>query len=233
MNNLVEILREVISEIDLCVDVETIDGINFEVCGSTKTITECKIVEDDQGNKFIVSDNVGSFVANEKFTLTPVVDGTIFSGTKVFAPVPLFLHGTPRSLNREYIDLDHSTLNKTPFIWLLENYDYDEGASDSSFTTYDFRLFLLDWADESCWSTDEHNNKVVKPMENLRELIKESISKNPRFRELSNLRTTPRTRFGVYVTNSGHEEKIIDEDLTGIELRFNLEAYDLDDCKNC
>ena len=111
MANLVDIIRGIINDIDLVIEVESTNGVRVDVC-STLHITVGKIVTDALGQEYKVTD----FSNNEWIDVEPfgaTVDP--FAGATITAPPILFLHGSPSSTNSEYLETDTQTLEKTPF----------------------------------------------------------------------------------------------------------------------
>tara|TARA_R110002153_G_scaffold32752_15_gene99112 strand:+ start:650 stop:1345 length:696 start_codon:yes stop_codon:yes gene_type:complete len=227
MANLVDIIKGIVSNLDLNLRVTEIDGLKIYVC-STKHVTITKIVEDEAGNKF----KVVGYSFDEYLELEPINHTDPFVGSIVIGPAPICFAGTPSSVNNEYLRISgQRTLDKTPFVWLLESYEYDDLPLDSSIEfAFDARLFLMDWANEKKWRNSDHNEIVIKPMENLAQMIIDYIESDYSFKRLGTKRIRPRSRFGVEVTNKGNTKKIINEDLSGVELNLTLELYDLSIC---
>ncbi len=227
MSNLVNILKDTISLVDLNVNVLSIVGNRIYVC-KTLHITVTKIVKDELGNEFKVT----AFSNNDWIEVEPYGHSLSFTGSIVVAPSITFLHGSPASTNQEYVQISQSTLDKTPFIWLLEPYDEEDGDKDSALDcSFNGRMFFMDWANEPKWKNVEHNTNVIVPMENLRDALKLAIEGSYSFRSSTTLRSKPRSRFGVVVSDKGSTKKIINEDLSGIEVSFNLDLFDTDICK--
>ena len=227
MSNLVDIIQGIISQIDLNLTVKSTDGQVIELC-DTLHITVGKIVKDELGNEYRVTD----IVFNESITVVPIDSAPLFSGSTVVAPEITFLHGSPISTNEEYNKvLDRDSLKKTPFIWLLESYEYENGSRDSSIVaSYSARLFFLDLYYRE-WLNDEHNELAIKPMENLVRAFKNVIETDYSFKTLESFRSRVRPRFGVEVANKGSRDKIINEDLSGVEVNMSIELFDLSICK--
>ena len=142
------------------------------------------------------------------------------------------MHGSPSSVDKEYAQVDQRTLNKTPFIWLLAPYDEDKGEGDSALDcSFSARLFFMDWAYNQGWQNDQHNTNVIVPMENLRDAFNDVIDASYSFRSTTTVRSKPRSRFGVIVSNKGSDKTIINEDLSGLEVNVDLDLFDTDICK--
>jgi hypothetical protein len=227
MKNLVDIIRYIVNNIVLSIVVNSTDGTRIFVC-DTKDITLLKIVKDALGNEYRVT----AFMLNEWVDVVPIgASPLLFSGNVLIAPTPLYLHGSPSSVNNEYLLIDQKTTKKTPFIWLLESFEYTDLPKDSSVEAkYDVRLFFLDWADEAKWTNDQHNDYVIKPIENLIRMFEQAIEEDYTFKRLGPVSKRPRSRFGVEITNKGSDKKIIQEDLSGVEVNLTLEVYDTSAC---
>ena len=230
-NNLVDIVKGIVAQIDLNISVISTDGVNIILC-KTLHVTVGSTVGDGLGNEYLVT----AMVDNTSIDVSPSGGApALFAGTIVVAPDVTVLHGSPASTDNEYQDIEQVSRDKTPFIWLLESYEYVQEALDSSIVArYDTRLFFMDLTSEELWINDQHNDLAIKPMENLQIAFKEVIDNDYTFKRLESYRVRVRPRFGVEVANQGSDEKIIDEDLSGVEVNMTIELYDLSICKtNC
>jgi hypothetical protein len=226
-SNLVDIVRTIIDRIDLNIAVKSIVGNKIFVC-NTMHITLGKIVKDEFGNKYKVTD----FSFNEWIEVVPVNGSpNPFDSTIVVAPEILFLHGSPSSTNNEFAKINNRTLKKTPFIWLLVSYEYENLPADSSIVaSYNARLFFMDWANTPKWKNDQHNQLVIKPMENLSDAFIKVIEDDYTFRRLEAYTRRPRPRFGVEISDKGSDKTIIHENLSGIDLSVKLDMYNTTLC---
>jgi len=232
MGNLVDIVSTIIDKIDLDIKVDGIidnsDGtFTISLC-ETKYLTLYKIIKSDA----LLEYSITAIEFGVSITVAPEGHSTDFAGAIVTMPKPQFIHGTPQTTNNEYLSLDNETAKKTPFIWLVETYSYDDPGGDSILeASYKVRLFFLDWANEEAWTNSEHNKFAIKPMEALKTIFMEVIEDSFDFRKpkATNIRVHP--RFGVEIKDKGNKRKIINEDLTGIEARINLDLYDLSFCE--
>lgn len=225
--NLVDIVRQIIDRIDLNIDVKSIVGNRIYVC-DTMHITIGKVITDEFGNEYRVTD----FEFNDWIEVEPIgasPDPIVTS--YIVAPSILYLHGSPSSTNNEYAKISNRTLAKTPFIWLLVSYEYDLLPADSSLVaSYNARLFFMDWANVPKWKNDQHNDLVIKPMENLSNAFIKVIEDDYTFKRLEAYTKRPRPRFGVEITDKGSDRTIIHENLSGIDLSVKLEMYDTTLC---
>lgn len=216
MKNLVDIIKDIVDSINREVSVISIDGDKVFL-NETLYITIGHVIEDLEGNKWKVTE----IQDNDYIRVEAYGHELVFSSSKVFAKEITYLHGDPISTNNEYLNESRLTSEKTPFIWLVESYTYEDLPRDSSVSSaFDVRLFLMDWAPDQ-WFNDDHNNYAIKPLSNLQEALKSVIEQDYMFKTLDTLRPTVRNRFGDVNNN----KLIIDERLSGIELNFKLEIF--------
>lgn len=224
MDNLVDIISFIINSIDLNLKVERIEGNRIYVCNTIHATLGQK-VKDSEGNEYIIDD----FSINEWIEVSPLGHSLIFAGEIVVLKPITFLHGDPKSTNSEYLNKTNKTTDKTPFVWLVESYTYDDLPRDSAlYFDFQVRLFFLDWAETEKWENKDHNERVVKPMANLQKSFLKVIEDDYNFKRLERVKMTVRNRFGVNPQNP--ERHIIDEELSGIEMNFKLEVYDVEHC---
>ena len=223
-------MKYILGQYDYTLKVKEVALPKVFVCDTTKHLSIYSIITDGGGLEYKVT----AIDVNNYIEIEPTNGNTTpFTGTVVNLPPVYFGHGTPQSVNNEYIDIEVNTADKTPLVWLYENTESDLPSADSSIDEiFDVRLFFLAWANTPKWKNDQHNDWAVKPMQNLANEVINIINNDFAFKKIPRGRTKPRSRFGVYTTNKGNTDNIIDEDLTGVELRFDLEAYDLSGC-NC
>lgn len=228
--NAVDVIRAVVNAIDKESKVTGIAGLIVSVC-STLWITKGKIIGDGDGNQYRVLD----FVFDESLTLEVIGNAPApYEGLVVVAPTPKFYHGTPSAVNDEYLRIDsRRTLKKTPFIWFLGSYEHDTPAPDSPLEMIlDARLFYMEGTIEKKWANDDHNEYAIKPMNNLVDAFFNVIEEDYSFKTLGSYSRRDRSRFGVEVANKGNTRKILTEDLSGVEVRVELELYDTSVCEN-
>lgn len=232
MTNLPDIIKSIINQINLNLEVVDVDVDKLFVCETTLHLTKTKIVVID-GKDYTVID----FDLNNWVQVAPLGHSDpVPADTKVMIAPPIhFLDGDPYSANAEYLQISTQTLEKTPFIWLLGNYEIEDLPRDSSIDlAFNARLFFLDWADEPEWLNDDHNKYVIKPMQNLQKAFNEVIENDYNFKTLGTVPSVVRPRFGVSIKPKDGmkqpKEKIIDEDLSGIDSRYKIEVYDASIC---
>ena len=231
MENLVDILNGIVNAIDLTIKVDSIvDNGNgtytLNVC-ETKYLTVNKTIVDANTVDF----KVISFVKDVSITVKDIANGIAFTTSSLTIPRPKLIHGTPKIANDEYKNLSKRTNKRTPFIWLLENYEFEDMGFNSEFDAkFRFKLFIMDWFEVN-WKNDEHKEFAIKPMTELVDIIMDIIDNSFNFEERESHTVKIRPRFGVIITNQGNSDKIIDEDLSGVEVTMELKVFDTTQCK--
>ena len=229
MTNLVDIIKAIITAIGTELKISSVTDSTLFVCDTTGWVTINKVITIDGLNYKVIDLDYNVSITVEPFEHTTAVplDTTVINQHEITC-----FHGEPASVNEEYELKDEYTSDKTPFVWLFESYDYGVGAVDSAFAAeFNPKIFLLDWTQAQQWNNDQHNNYVVKPMENLAKMITDYVKKRYDFKTPSNTRIKTHTRFGTQLKHRGDNKKIIDEDLSGVELDIDLKLYNLDICK--
>lgn len=223
-SNLVDIIKSIVEQINTNLPVLSIDGEKIYLC-NTLHLTIGKTIKDATDKEYKIKE----FKINEYIVVEPFGHTDPFTGAVVVAPSLTFLHGDPKSTNNEYQQLSNRTSAKTPFIWLVESYSANNTRRDSAVDlSFSARVFLLDWANTPKWTNTEHNDNVIKPMENLLRVFLQVIDDDYNFKRLDTPRIDVRPRFGDPIGDPTN--LIIDEDLSGIDVSFNLEVYDAGQC---
>lgn len=229
--DLTVIIEEKVEAIIVVLDVVDIVGMKIFLC-NTLHLTLKKLIEDSAGNLYKITD----FKLNEWIEVAPYSGAPAqFDSETVVCPSICYFHGSPASVNNEYLDKDADTRDKTPLIWLLENYEEDFYGRESSLERNSrFRLFFLDETDEAEWTNKEHHTNVVQPLINLSEAFIQVMSNDRRYKTIEIFQQRPRVRFGKYRDDQGNERKILDENFSGIELSASFERFKTYKCKiNC
>jgi len=228
MKDFTIILGELIDSMDLTIAVNSQQGNKIFVCKTLHLNTQ-KTVTDSQGNKYKVS----NWANDEWLELVP--QGAApdpFNDTLINCPPPTYLHGTPSSTNDEFSQIEVRMGAKVPLIWLYENYRETKNGRGSTIereTTP--RMFFLDQVNSPEWTTKEHHRQAIQPMANLADLLTETIEKNRMFKSIIRTELVPRPRFGVFIDDQGNDRKILDPDLSGVEMQPTLEIYKSYSCK--
>jgi hypothetical protein len=144
---------------------------------------------------------------------------------------PIWLFGTHISANNEYLQKGVDSRLKLPIIWLVENIGEEEYDQTSNIERRsDIRVFFLDDNNPEQFDNVDYRQKVVSPMIALKDEFLRVINSNVLFENYGSCRTRPITRFGNE-DEKGSFENILDENLSGVELRITLPINKSGNCK--
>lgn len=155
---------------------------------------------------------------------------------------PLFLNATMLAANIErgqIIDnmgkLAKDSWQKLPFIWLLEPFNTNENKDVRAMveSSPDVVFLFLDGANTNEWNTKQHYSNVINPIDSLVDAFVDYIVSNKKdFGSITNFRKVRHANFGEQF-KQGHLQSILNEKLSGIEVRFSVEVRKDLKCKNC
>lgn len=214
----IAILKNVINSMNREIVINSVVGNVLNV-SRTLNVTIYKVLTDSNGLQWKVVD----FEANQSITVEPFGHSDPFTATSIFSPLPLFLHGTPMSANNEYLVIDNKTREKTPFVWFLSPYtENKEGVMSSIDYTAQVRLFLMEEANNPKWLNDDHDKYAVNPMFELAEMIIQKLNSLYNVNRIDDWVIRDRARFGIEIANRGNTNRIIDEDVSGVEMNVSF-----------
>lgn len=152
------------------------------------------------------------------------VEGVIKTGTGYKIRNPKYFHGTPLMTNAQINGVRIST-DKLPMIYLYEIIrEREMPVSSQIVRESDLRLFFLDTANFSDWSTDDHYSKRLVGLNCLVDFFIEAARKNTCqfYLYKTKFNRVNHVKWGVFQDNIGHVTKLFDDELTGVELSFTL-----------
>ena len=226
----VEILKDLVESITLKVSGK--DGVDWvDNLDGTYTLDVCKTYWFTVGDRFPDTVRI-----DEYHTITEVVKDTSITissnitpaNNEATLPTPLFYHGTIIAGTNELTNIRNHETESRPIIYLLEQFDETYFNEESSYDrTSNLRLFFL--LDSSfSWETPEHYTKVINPIRTLVNYFIDTVIKGNKLfdsEEIQEIDTTTRVRFGVYTSDRGTLIKALNEDYSGIEIRFSLPMF--------
>ncbi len=162
-------------------------------------------------------------------SVTILITSGTFSATEnstYVLPKPFFHHGTIRAFNEDRQEIP-SNRGKYPFVFMLERMseDFDFDKVSSIDRTSPLRLYFLTNYDKGKAKTDEQYEEIIKPMGNVLEnfitlLRKSNIVSEDTFENTASI--TNFVRFGTYTDNTGNENALTDEIVSGKGLDINV-----------
>lgn len=136
------------------------------------------------------------------------------------------MHGTILQGNEQLDQMKKST-EKFPLIFMHEitREKINSNKKDLYERESDIELFFLCEADFQKWSVEQHYKLAIEPMRELcNEFIKE-CAESGRIGKLDSFEIFEHARFGVYYSDSGHEKKIFNDNLSGVQLKITLPFF--------
>ena len=179
----------------------------------------------------VLIDDVGYKITDVQQDSVITVLGEIDKPKKYRAPSLVYFHGTPVMTNNHIAEATEA--QKTPMVYLYEILrEKFHGPNSGLDRTSSIRLFFLDSANFEDWETEDHYTNRLYGLNSLVEFFREQAVKYECKFHLFDVSfdVINHTRFGVFTSMKGHEKRIFDEDLTGVELSFELP---IKKCLNC
>lgn len=213
----VDILEDFINTLDLSGQV-----ISFSDDGTNTTLVVEKTFHARKKMQLNVDGTdyeIFSVVNNQSITVV----GVLGAAASYTVPNPFYFHGTPMMTNAHINGAKER--DKLPMIYLYEILrERDKRENSRIVRESDLRLFFLDSADFDDWETDDHYTLRLLGLNNL---VDEFIAAAREYQCCFYLFETDFTRinhvkWGVWKDNAGHDRRIFDDNLTGVELSFTL-----------
>lgn len=219
----------------------TISSMTFPVIIGTVTVTATGYIIrcDDiyfaqSGFDITINSVVYRITAINQSTETLTIDGvgTIVIGDTFDMYTPYFFHGTPIATEQE-IKSEPNSLNKTPMLWLWENFTekfYDDFSSLDR--DIDLEIFALTQADFDQWLTDDAYSNAIKPMKRLIDLFIQALKDDSTTYETDTLTYDSEnySKFGVFIRDKGSSKNLFTDKLSGIGIKFKLTLLKTDEC---
>lgn len=215
--------EEIIAKID---NVLTVSYAS-EVVNQEQTVRFCDMKYLRLYLGFVMGNNGYSIISidGEEVTVT-VFDGIdpLEVGNQVTIERPFYFRGTPKAVNSEWKAFSDNEMDKLPMVWLVNPVEEEFFRNDPKERRSDIRLFILCLADFENDLTKNFREKNITPLLALAKEINNAINKNPsHFNKLNSYRTRDFSKFGVE-DRTGIVKYIIDSNLSGVDMRFDLET---------
>jgi hypothetical protein len=160
----------------------------------------------------------------------PANASNLFKSEICSVRTPNFLFGTMTTANNEYILQGKDNTTKLPLVWLVENITEKEyGRENSVERDVNWRIYLLDDNNPKQMLAENFRKEVVTPMISLKDELLRVVQNNRIFKRYDSVDTRPITRFGNE-NEKGIFQNILDDNLSGVELKMNLSIYKTKKC---
>lgn len=176
---------------------------------------------------------------------TFTVSGEIIEPKTITYPEINFVHGTAAMVNAE-IQARKAVGNKSnldekqryPLLWMVEVYTQKTGGKTDNFDVEsDIKLVLLDDVKSDKYTVDQHYVNVIHGQKQLWDWLlsiftkHKTIVKNENFDISSSINERAHTNFGRFQDDKGHTTKILDANVSGLEIELSNVRFKLNQCK--
>lgn len=235
MDNIVDIFRTAIEDLGQTISVDSVvDNGNGTWTLFVQNTKWLRPYADNmsRSTKVTISAvdyNITSLVYNTSITLTTATD--LSSVTSLIIQAPIYINGTQLAVSKERGNVLQKW-TEYPFVWLVEPFLADENKDKRSIiaSSPDLTLLFLDGDNATDWSTNDRYTKVIKPMDELVEALYQKIlTTRATFGKVTSWKVIRHAKFGKQAEN-GHIHSIIDENTSGVELRFSVDILKKCNC---
>jgi len=232
MKDITEVFEEIINALVFkfnCKEV-VVNGSNFilKTCNTYWLRPMKEITIATYKYKIVALDiNKSITVSPISHTQTPVASTEMFDIVK-----PTYRHGTARAINTELTTIKQK--DKTPFVWLYELFSerINTDAESVIGLSSPVRMFIFDEANPKDMLTENHYSDVIRPMKQLaKEIIKHINTNQSKYQEILNYEVINLAGWGEFNGFLGNEKKVLDEEWSGLEMKFDIEINKT--CLNC
>lgn len=226
MRRLIPILETIINNLNYVVKVSNITDNG----DGTYTLTTCDTFYITEGTKFTQGANqwkVTSFTIDTEFTIEPVSGSPTFPDVdEITLPTIGFHSGTLKDATGERGTLVRMRQQTIPFVWNREPMRLLRNRDDESplFGTLDLELYIVNSCNPTDWLNNDHHRLSVEPMMNISDRIFQYIDSNEYFfNTYEDEDIIPRVYLGNQGENRSYDERLFEENLSGIQSNFSLE----------
>jgi len=218
MKEFSSLFEEIVDRIDNTLSLISISGSQYYVC-DVKYARKGKIIYGKTNN----GSNIGVYITNVNGNIITLANNQIVSDLELQKPT--CLTGTRMATNIEWTKMSKDIREKTPFIWLLDNFTETEYDDEYSLERdIDCTIFFLDETNIKDFITKDHKKEVVQPMINLSIEFMNAVKKWRIFKTPATQNRQDLTKFGTESQN-GFVKNILDANLSGTLLSLKLSKY--------
>jgi hypothetical protein len=214
----IDIIKEVAEGL-----VQTIEIDDISVSGQNYTLSVCSTAYITESSEIIIDE--------ESFTVTAMVFNrsvTVVSPTPITASfftvaAPKFFHGTIKMTNNEVNKLSAGA-QVSPMVYLNEPFPErtPEDVQAANQSVADCRLLFLGSCKVDDWLSEDHYQKVVKPMKQLRDLFIDALRNHPAVGRLTGGSNIDHVIAGWNPTEQGKDKSLFKWNMSGCEYRVDV-----------
>ena len=227
MNQTVDILETYLSELDIDQVISS-----SEISGGDTLISVPKNFYARKGLAVTVNGidyTIKDVDSNGNIVIDPEVAdlrGKILTLQSLF-----YFHGTPIMQNEEFSYIS-DTQNKSPMLYVIEPIsDISENDPESRIDRESTCVIcFLDDANFKDWTTDDYYDEAINGMREFAEYFVDQMKNDGKFGLIRNVTYLNRAKFGIYTENKGAVRNILDEHLSGVEVRLTIPVNKIFNC---
>lgn len=224
MRQITTILSEIVNNLDLEIIVKSVStsGSNFIL-----TVDKTWWLHKNVYFKLGATDyyKVVDFTLNQSLTITPVDHENTPTANTYILENPIFYHGKVKPTVAELRNIK-DWYKQPPLIWLYEI--LRRSKPQDPITSIDsegsISLFFLMTNNIQDWTTDDHYQQVILPLNELVEYFIEQLKVNPNLGTIGAIDTVNHAKFGEYSVESptSTERQLLSLNQSGIEINPNI-----------
>lgn len=229
MRNINDILEAVVAKIAPVIEIKSvIDNGNgtYDATLCEKFYLQKCFTVNIGGNDYTVED-INGLVATFKGN-TPPAPG-FFN-----LYLPYFFYGTITQTNTELTKVEDAA-DKTPMVYSLETLRerfFDPSESSLEFEA-EVRLFFLTQANFPEWETKDFYKDAIGPMKALADLFLDTLEAHEGIGFIEDRDVISLTKFGVEINSKGFETTLVNDHLSGVEVRITIPVFNKNTCSIC
>lgn len=228
--NPIKILNDVLGTVVLTVTVSSISdlggGSTLLLVDNTYYLNKLSVVTIDA-----VDYTVTDFVINESLTISGSPTPTASSFT---VAQPAFFWGNPQMVSAEIVKMSEIKTLTYPYIWAVEISTTGKNLSPSAAVKAEksFNLFFFDTVDRENWTIEDHYDQDIYPLSNYIEFFFAILKSRRDLFEADSItwNETNHVNFGDYISDEGMKEKILNDNITGIQVQAEI-PFMAQDCQ--
>jgi hypothetical protein len=220
--NPIKILDEVLQGVSLTVNISAI----VDNGGGSYTLT---VDNTYYLNKLstITIDAVEYTVTDFTINTELVVSGdSLPTATSFTINQPLFLYGNPQMVSAEIVKRQDNNTLTYPYIWAVEISTTSKNLNPSAAVkaTKSFNLFFFDTVDRENWVIEDHYNQDIYPLSNYIDYFFTILKSRRDLFDSDSItwNETNHVNFGDYIQDQGNREKILNDNITGIQVQAEV-----------
>jgi len=139
---------------------------------------------------------------------------------------PLVVYGSPKLVSGELVKRVNNGTVIWPYIWIVR-IDTTAGTLDPASATPEtpsFNMLFLDSANKSQWTIEDHYEQDVYPLNNYIDFFFKILFTYKDLFDYDSITytKTEHINFGDYIVDEGNSEKILNDNVTGIQLQLDI-----------